>query len=535
LIQSYRTVSSEARPGHTVIPLLFGIDAVHGNNKILGATVFPHNIGLGAARDPDLIRRIGEATAQEVAATGIDWTFAPVLAVPRDVHWGRTYEGYGEDPAIVASYAGPMTLGLQGQLVVGQPLALGHIVATAKHFLADGGTAGGIDEGDAKLSEADLIRLHAQGYPKAIDAGILSIMASLSSWNGVKTTGNASLLTGVLKDRLGFAGFVVGDWNAHGQIPGCTQTDCPQALTAGLDMYMAPAGWKALDENTVAEAKSGAIPMARLDDAVRRILRVKFKAGLFDGPSPVAGRFNLLGSPEHRAIAREAVRKSLVMLKNQGGVLPIRPWEHVLVAGDGADNIAKQCGGWTFTWQGLGNQNADFPHGQSIYAGIAEAVAAGGGQTELAIDGNYKNRPDVAIVVFGENPYAEFHGDIKNLEYQLGDKRDFALLQKLKAERVPVVSVFLTGRPLRATLEIDASDAFVVAWLPGTEGGGVADVLIGRPDGSARYNFQGTLPFSWPKRSYETPGHPGEPGYDPLFAYGYGLTYVQGGSAAEHH
>ncbi len=331
LINSFRAANSEARQGRAHIPLLFGIDAVHGNNKILGATVFPHNIGLGAAHDPDLIRRIGEATAEEVTATGMDWTFAPMLGVPRDIHWGRTYEGYAEDPAVVASYAGPITLGLQGELVAGKPLTGGHIIGTAKHFVGDGGTKGGVDAGDAELSEADLIRLHAQGYPAAIDAGILTVMVSLSSWNGIKHIGNASLLTDVLKGRMGFEGFVVGDWNGHGQIPGCSATNCPDALKAGLDMYMAPDGWKELFDNTVTQAKSGKIPIARLDDAVRRILRIKFKAGAFDGPSPMAGQFDLLGSPQHRAIAREAVRKSLVLLKNQRGVLPIKSSAQVLV------------------------------------------------------------------------------------------------------------------------------------------------------------------------------------------------------------
>jgi beta-glucosidase len=338
--------------------------------------------------------------------------------------------------------------------------------------------------------------------------------------------GNASLLTEVLKVRMGFAGLVVGDWNGHGLIPGTTGSNCPDALIAGLDMYMAPDGWKELFDNTVAQAKSGTIPAARLDDAVRRILRVKFKAGLFDGPSPLAGRFNLLGSIEHRGVAREAVRKSLVLLKNQRGVLPIKPSAHVLVAGDAADSVAKQCGGWTLSWQGLGNQNSDFPHGHSIYAGIAEAVQEGGGQVELAVDGNYKNRPDLAIVVFGENPYAEFQGDLKTLEYQHGDKRDLALLKKLKADNIPVVSVFLSGRPLRTTHEIASSDAFVAAWLPGTEGAGVADVLFADRNGTARYDFQGKLPFSWPKRSSRTAGHADEPDYDPKFALGYGLTYV---------
>jgi beta-glucosidase len=529
LIGAFRAVAAEHRPGHEPIPLIFGIDAVHGHNKIKGATLFPHNVGLGAARDPDLIGLIGAATAEEVAATGADWTFAPTLAVPRDVRWGRSYEGYGENPEIVAAYAGPMALGLQGALKSGQPLAPGHVAGSAKHFLADGGTRGGIDQGDAEMSEADLIRLHAQGYPPAIDAGILTVMASFSSWNGVKTTGNAGLLTDVLKGRMGFEGFIVGDWNAHGQIPGCSTTDCPQALRAGLDMYMAPDSWRGLFDHTLAEARSGAIPLARLDDAVRRILRVKMKAGLFGQPSAIVGRLEVLGSPDHRAIARRAVSESLVLLKNNGAVLPIRPGARVLVAGDGADDIGRQSGGWTLNWQGQGNVNADFPGGQSIWAGIDAAVRTAGGEAELAIDGVWRRKPDVAVVVFGENPYAEFQGDISTLEFQAGDKRALALLRRLRDQGIPVVSVFLSGRPLWTNPEINASDAFVAAWLPGTEGEGVADVLIAGPDGAPRHDFRGRLPVSWPRRADRGPGHADEPGYDPQFAYGYGLSYAHGG------
>lgn len=528
LVEAFRAVASETRPGHTPVPIMFGIDAVHGHNNIVGATIFPHNVGLGATRDPDLIRRIGEATAQEVAATGADWTFGPTVAVPRDVRWGRSYEGYASEPEVVRAYSGPMTLGLQGALEPGKPLAPGHIIGSAKHFLGDGGTIDGKDQGDAAISEQDLINLHAQGYPPAIDAGILSVMVSFSSWNGLRDTANRSLLTDVLKGRMGFQGFVVSDWNAQGEVPGCRNDDCPQAMNAGLDMYMAPDSWKGLFDHTLAEVKAGQIPMARLDDAVRRILRVKVKAGLFQPGRPYEGRYDRLGSPDHRALAREAVRKSLVLLKNNGGVLPIKPSAHVLVAGDGADDIGKQSGGWTITWQGLGNKNSDFPHGQSIGAGIAEAVKAGGGQAEIAPDGHFTQKPDVAIVVFGENPYAEFQGDIANVEYQPGDKHDLALLKSLKSQGVPVVSVFLSGRPLWTNPEINASDAFVAAWLPGSEGGGVADVLIARPDGSADHDFTGRLSFPWPKRADQSPLNRDRPGYDPQFPFGYGLTYAKG-------
>lgn len=525
-IEAYRAVALEKRAGHTPTPLLFGIDAVHGHQRIIGATIFPHNIGLGAARDPDLIRRIGAATAEEVAATGADWTFAPTVAVPRDTRWGRSYEGFASQPEVVAHYAGPMTLGVQGELKPGRPLAPGHVIGAAKHFVADGGTLGGKDQGDARISETELIALHAQGYPPAIDSGILTVMASFSSWNGVKHTANASLLTDVLKKRMGFNGFVVGDWNAQGEVPGCRNDDCPAAINAGLDMYMAPDSWKGLFDNTLAEVRSGQIPMSRLNDAVRRILRVKFKAGLFEAHRPYEGRFDRLGSPDHLALAREAVRKSLVMLKNNDGVLPISASARVLVAGDGADDIGKQSGGWTISWQGQGNHNSDFPHGQSIFAGVAAALAVGGGHAELAPEGHFTHRPDVAIVVFGESPYAEFQGDVANLDYQPEGRRDLALLESLKAQGIKVVSVFLSGRPLWTNPEINASDAFVAAWLPGIAGGGVADVLIGAPGGGVNHDFTGRLSYPWPRRADQAPLNVGEPGYDPQFPYGYGLDYA---------
>ena len=514
--------SAAARPG-TAIPLMFGIDAVHGHNNIVGATLFPHNIGLGAARDPALIERIGAATAAEVAASGADWTFGPTLAVPRNDRWGRAYEGYGEDPEIVASYAGPMTRGLQGVLVEGRPLAPDRIAGSAKHFLADGGTTDGVDQGDAAMPESDLVAIHAQGYVPAIDAGVLTVMASFSSWNGVKITGNSTLLTDVLKTRMGFEGFIVGDWNAHGQIPGCSNESCPQAINAGLDMFMAPDSWRGLYRNTLAQARSGEIPAARLDDAVRRILRVKIKLGVFDRDRSIEGRSDVLGSADHRALAREAVRKSLVLLKNEG-VLPIRPGARVLVAGDAADSIGQAAGGWTVTWQGADTTNRDFPHGVSIWAGLEAAVAAAGGSAELSADGNWQTRPDVAIVVFGETPYAEFQGDIQSVDF--GPEQPLELLRRYKAAGIPTVSVFLSGRPLWTNPEINASDAFVAAWLPGTEGAGVADVLVAGRDGRAPFDFTGRLSFSWPKDATQAVLNVGEPGYSPQFAYGYGLDYA---------
>ncbi|PZQ57438.1 MAG: 1,4-beta-D-glucan glucohydrolase [Novosphingobium pentaromativorans] len=522
--------------GRPKIPIIWGTDSVHGNNNIVGATLFPHNIGLGAARDRDLIRKIGEVTALETAAAGLDWTFAPTLAVVQDDRWGRTYESYGEEPEIAADYAGAMIEGVQGKVGTKTFLAPDHLIATTKHFLGDGGT-GGRDQGDTQVSEQVLRDVHLGGYPAAIEAGTQSVMASFSSWNGEKMSGNKSLLTGVLKERMGFDGFVVGDWNSHGQVKGCTNEDCPQAINAGLDMFMySGPGWKQLYENTLREVKDGTIPMARLDDAVRRILRVKVRAGTFDRGRPssraVAGKFELISSPASKVIARQAVRESLVLLKNEG-VLPLKPNAEILVAGKAADSVSQQAGGWSITWQGADLPNSAFPNATSIWKGIEDTVQAAGGTATYAPDGTFAKKPDAAIVVFGETPYAEFKGDIPNLEYSPGDKPDLAMLKRLKAAGIPVVAVFLSGRPLWVNAELNASDAFVAAFLPGSEGGGVADVLFSKPDGTVDHDFKGKLGFSWPKRPDQYVLNRRDPNYDPLFPYGYGLSYAQPGKVAK--
>jgi beta-glucosidase len=513
------------------IPVMFGIDAVHGHANIVGATVFPQNIGLGATRDPALMRKIGEVTALEMAVTGHDWDFSPTVAVPRDDRWGRTYEGYSEDPSIQRSYAPAMVEGLQGKAGTKGFLGPDKVIATVKHFVGDGGTTNGKDQGDNPSGDREIRDIHGAGYPPAIAAGVQSVMASYNSVRGVKMHGNKPLLTDALKGDMQFDGLVVGDWNGHGQVPGCSNTSCPASLNAGLDMFMAPDSWKGLYESTLKQVQSGEIPMARLDDAVRRVLRVKLRAGMFEKgkPSsrPYGGQFNRLGSPEHRAIARQAVRESLVLLKNNGNLLPLRPQMNVLVAGDGADNIPKQSGGWTITWQGTDIENDDFPHGESIWSGIRQAVEGAGGRASLSVDGALAQKPDVAIVVFGENPYAEMVGDRPTLEYSPADKKDLELLRRLKAAGIPVVSVFLSGRPLWVNPELNASDAFVAAFLPGSEGGGVADVLFRKADSSINHDFHGKLSFSWPKRGDQTPLNVGDRGYDPLFPFGYGLRYGQ--------
>lgn len=529
LAQSMYMASIDDSLDGSSIPTMWGTDAVHGHNNVIGATLFPHNIGLGAAHNPELIKEVAKATAQEVMATGIDWIFAPTVATVQDDRWGRTYESYSEDPSLVREYSHAFVEGLQGDPASGY-FNDDNVISTVKHFVGDGGTENGDDQGNNLSTEQHLFERHAQGYVGGLSAGAQSVMASFNSWKGEKVHGNHYLLTEVLKQRMGFDGFVVGDWNGHGQVAGCSNESCPQAMNAGLDIYMvATPAWKPLYQNTLAQVKDGTIAMSRLDDAVTRILRVKVRAGLFTKPAPAerkyANKANVIGSPAHRGIARQAVRESLVLLKNNQQLLPLNPKKSFLIAGDGADNIGKQSGGWTITWQGTGNNNQDFPGGQSIYQGIKEKVAAAGGKIALSEKGEFTERPDVAIVVFGEEPYAEGNGDIDNLEYQRGNKRDLALLQKLQAEGIPTVSIFLSGRPLWVNPELNASDAFVAAWLPGTEGDGIADVIMADDSGIARYDFTGRLPFSWPITPSQSPLNFYDDNYQPLFKLGYGLSY----------
>lgn len=510
------------------IPTMWGTDAVHGHNNVVGATLFPHNIGLGAANNPELIEKIAKITAKEVLATGIDWIFAPTVAVVRDDRWGRTYEGYSEHPDIVRSYSSAIVTGLQGSP---EKDFLGdtHVISTVKHFVGDGGTVDGDDQGDNIASEKEMIALHAQGYVGGLEAGAQSVMASFNSWHGEKVHGSHYLLTQVLKERMNFDGFVVSDWNGHGQIPGCSNDSCAQAINAGIDIVMAPNDWKSLYYNTIDQVQSGEIAQTRIDDAVTRILRVKLRAGLFDKPSPAnrnfAGKTDIIGSDEHREVARQAVRESLVLLKNKAQLLPLKPNQHILVAGDGADNIGKQSGGWSITWQGTNNTNEDFPGGTSIYDGIKTQVEAAGGTVTLSESGAYEKKPDVAIVVFGEDPYAEGHGDRATLEYKPQDKSDLELLKRLRSQGIPTVSIFISGRPMWVNPELNASDAFVAAWLPGSEGVGVADVILSDKDGEAKYDFTGKLSYSWPSSPTQIVNL-GDQEYNPLLAYGFGLSYL---------
>jgi len=527
LADAFWEASTDTADGGVGIPVVWGTDAVHGHTNILGATVFPHNIGLGAANDPDLLYDIGHATALEIRATGLDWTFAPTLAVARNDRWGRTYESYSEDPRLVAAYAPYIVEGLQGALGSPDFLAPDRVIASAKHFVGDGGTFDGHDQGDNRGSEAQLRDIHAAGYPPAIAAGVQSVMASFNSFHGRKMHGFREMLTDILVGRMGLDGFVVGDWNGHGQVAGCSPGSCAASFNAGLDLFMAPDSWKELYRSTLEQVQTGIIPEARLDEAVARILRVKIRAGVLDAPRPSArphaGDWSLLGAPEHRALARRAVRESLVLLKNDNGVLPLPADARVLVTGPGAHDIGMQSGGWTLSWQGTGNRREDFPNGESIFEGLAAALAVGGGEAVLSENGDGSGQPDAAIVVFGEEPYAEGVGDRAHVDYASDDGLD--LLRRLREAGIPTVSVFLSGRPLWVNPQLNASDAFVAAWLPGSEGGGIADLLIGGEDGQPRFDFRGRLSFSWPAAATQAEVNVGDAEYAPLFPFGYGLSY----------
>lgn len=534
LADAFYAASTDTSDGGVGIPVIWGTDAVHGHGNIVGATVFPHNIGLGATRDPDLVRRIAEITAREIAVTGMDWNFAPTVAVARNDRWGRTYEAYSEDPDLVRVLAAAHVEGLQGALDNPDRLDAKHVVATAKHFIGDGGTLDGIDQGDNRSTVEELLTLHGAGYRAAIAAGVETIMASYNSWHGRKVHGYPPLLTRLLKEHWGFDGFVIGDWNAHGQVDGCTNMSCPAAINAGLDMFMAPDSWRGLYANTLESVRAGEIAMQRLNDAVRRILRVKIRAGLLDRsrPSerPLAGRFDLLGAPAHRAVAREAVRKSLVLLKNEGSVLPIAADARVLIAGPAADDIGRQSGGWTVSWQGDGNSREYFPHGQSIRQGIEQAIDAAGGHAEYRADGHWTERPDVAVLVFGELPYAEGAGDVPDVDFRPQEGHaPLRTLAQWQDASIPAVCVLLSGRPLFVGPELERCDAFVAAWLPGPAGGGVADVLIGDAEGAPRYDFTGKLSFSWPRSPEDVAVNVADPDYEPLFAFGYGLQFAATG------
>ncbi|RKN44072.1 glycoside hydrolase family 3 protein [Streptomyces hoynatensis] len=494
------------------IPLLYGVDAVHGHNNVRGATIFPHNIGLGATGDPELVERIGAATAEEVAGTGVDWDFAPCLCVARNDRWGRTYESFGEVPELPTAMTTLIT-GLQGETLGSGPAS---VLATAKHYLGDGGTEGGVDQGDTRLSEAELRAVHLPPFREAVARGVGSVMVSYSSWNGEKVHGSAYLINGLLKEELGFDGFVVSDWGAIDQLdgsPGFTGAEIAQGINAGLDMIMVPYEYREFLSLLRQEVQAGRIPMERIDDANRRILTKKFELGLFEHPYTDRSLTGTVGSAAHRELARQAVRESQVLLKNEGGVLPLDPGARVFVAGKSADDIGNQSGGWTISWQG---GSGEVTPGTTILDGIRAAALdparVAYDREGEGVDGSY----DVAVAVVGETPYAEGAGDRPG---GLGlDQEDLDTLGRLRASGVPVVVVLVSGRPLDVAGPLADWDALLAAWLPGTEGAGVADVLYGA------YPPTGRLPVTWPASASQEPINEGD-GQQPLFPLGYGLGY----------
>ena len=460
--------------------------------------------------------------ALEVLSTGVAWTFAPTIAVPQDDRWGRTYEGFSEDPILVSKLGKAFVLGLQGE---GETLLdNNHVIATAKHFLGDGGTFEGIDQGNTRISEIGLRELHGYPYFDALDACAQTVMASFNSWNGQKLHGYERLLTDILKKDMQFDGFVVGDWNGHGQVEGCSNAKCAQSFNAGVDMFMVPENWKDLLRNTIRQVKSGEISEARLNDAVRNILTVKSRLGLFNGRVPHEFKENYLGHPKHIALARQAVRESLVLLKNNNRLLPLNPKQHIGIIGDAAKKISSQTGGWTITWQGRENLNSDFVNVNSIYEALEKTILSSGGTVEFSNNGKFTKDPDVVIGVFGEEPYAEMLGDLKDVSFAATDPKFLPLLEAMNAQSIPTVSIFLSGRPLVVNRQLNASDAFIAAWLPGSAVEGIADVIFTKDD-EIHHDFTGKLSYSWPKTKDQSVLNFTDSIYDPLFPYGYGLSY----------
>ncbi|MFE7901037.1 glycoside hydrolase family 3 N-terminal domain-containing protein [Streptomyces sp. NPDC057424] len=508
---TYDSLQRTALGTPLAIPMIYGIDAVHGHNAVRGATIFPHNVGLGATRDPALVRRVGHAVAEEVAGTGIDWSFAPCLCVARNDRWGRTYESFGEKPELPTSMTSFIT-GLQGETLGAGPAS---VLATAKHYLGDGGTTGGVDQGTTELSEAELRAIHLPPFQEAVRRDVGSVMLSYSSWNGVRSHAHRYLVTDLLKGELDFGGFVVSDWAAVDQLDGqsgFTGAEITTAVNAGVDMVMVPQDYRKFLGLLRAEVTAGRIPLARVDDANRRILTKKFQLGLFERPLTDRSYTPGIGSAEHRSLARQAVRASQVLLKNEDGVLPLAKNAKLFVAGKSADDIGNQSGGWTLGWQG---RSGPVTEGTTILQGIRATA----GSSRVTYD-RYGNGIDAgyaaAVAVVGETPYAEMRGDRPG---SMGlDQEDVQTLARLKASGVPVVVVLVSGRPLDIAAQLPDWKALLAAWLPGTEGGGVADVLFGDHAPS------GKLPMTWMRSASQQPVNDGD-GKSPLFPYGHGLTY----------
>ena len=502
----YDNYQSYALQTRLKIPIIYGTDAVHGHNNLVNSVIFPHNIGMGCTRNHELMEEAARVTAFEVAATGVDWTFGPCIAVPRDERWGRTYEGFGETPELAEEFAAASVRGFQGNSLSDSTT----ILACTKHYLADGGTSGGIDRGNAVFDEDTLREIHLPGYIAAINQGVGSVMVSYSSWNGIRMHGNKYLITDVLKDELGFEGIVISDWNGISYVHQNYRTAIGLSINAGIDMGMIAYNYQDFIENLISLVNEGEVPISRIDDAVRRILRIKFRLNLFEKPYTNRNMMHLIGSDEHRDIARECVRQSLVLLKKKDNVLPLEKNDKtILVAGFKSDNIGIQCGGWSITWQG---SSGIVTEGTTILEAIQSTVSTS--QVIYSQYGDDAADADVAVAVIGEYPYAEYSGDRSSL--YLYDA-DVELVRTVKARGIPVIVIIISGRPLIINNIIPYSDAIIAAWLPGTEGQGIADVLFG--------DFQpaGKLSHTWPASMDQIPVNYGDQNYYPLFEYGYGI------------
>lgn len=530
-----KTFAQAALETRLAIPLIYGVDAVHGHNNLKGAVIFPHNIGLGATRDLNLVRKVGHITALETLATNVHWTFAPTVAVPQDIRWGRTYEGYSDQTNLVSQMGVAYLQGLQN---VNESPDLGDahtVLGSVKHFVADGGTFWGstgryewiedvwrsdddrwsIDQGVSEMDETTLRTIHLPPYQAAVAAGARNIMVSYSSWNDLKMHAHKYLLTDVLKGELGFDGFLVSDWMGVDQIDKDYYTAVVQAINAGLDMVMVPFDYIRFIDCMTKAVEAGDISMARIDDAVSRILTVKVELGLFEQPFADEELLSLVGSTEHRAVAREAVRKSLVLLKNEAQVLPLaKDIPTLLVAGAAADDIGLQCGGWTIEWQGL---SGSITSGTTLLQAIQQTIS-NRSQIHHAADGNFDTTDiaDVGLVVLNEKPYAEGDGDRFDLSLTA---EDIALVERVRPHCRKLIVMLFSGRPLIINACLPSCDAFVAAWLPGTEGAGLTDVLFGD------HPFTGLLPHTWPASIDQIPLQSlHNSGAKPLYPFGYGLT-----------
>lgn len=521
-VDLYNGFQKEALKTRLKIPLIYGIDAVHGHNNVFGATMFPHNIGLGCANDKLLVQKIAAATAAEVKATGLDWTFAPCVAVAQDERWGRTYESFSEDSDIVTKLGVASTIGYQGRT-----LNKNSLLACAKHFVGDGNTVFGtgtnwykIDRGDVILEEEELRSKYIKPFKESIKAGVGSIMISYNSWKGKKLHGHKYLINDVLRGELKFDGIIISDWAGINEIDKDYKTCIIQSINAGIDMNMVPGSLNPDDNSyddfirlAIEAVKEGAIPIERIDDAVHRILKVKKQIGLFDTPIKNPSNKNILGSKRHRDLARESVRKSLVLLKNENKILPLKKvGKKITLVGDHADNIGFQCGGWTIHWQG---GSGDITPGTTILDAFKSAVSD---SNNIRYSKNADNLlgSDIIVVAIGEEPYTEGVGDRDSL---LLSKKDQELLEKVKRSKIPYVVILISGRPMIINKELDNSHAFIAAWLPGTEGEGISDVLFGD------FDFTGKLSMTWPRSMKQIPINFGDSDYDPLFEFGFGLSY----------